>query len=99
MKRLDEGQRVYNGGDMANASHFGTITGIMDDKWGLQYQVTPDADSDRTAPYWVSSAVFSEEYKGHGGTRFVTKEAYDAFRAVQIARMIEWRERSARVSS
>jgi hypothetical protein len=26
--------------------------------------------------YWIPTTAFSEVYKGHGGTRFVTKEAY-----------------------
>ena len=40
---LPEGTRIYNGGDIANIEHFGTITRvIIDPKWGNSYEITPD---------------------------------------------------------
>lgn len=92
MKQLEIGTKVYNGGDMANVEHFGVITAIKNG----QYQITPDADSDRKNPYWVPFCAFSPIYKGHGGTRFVTKEAYDLF---QTERLKEMQERYAKMFS
>lgn len=80
---LTLGMRVYNHGDMANFDHFGTITKInKDSRFGDQYQITPD-DED-IGEYWVSYLTFSEEYKGHAGTRIVTEENYKAWRQAQI---------------
>ncbi len=87
MEKLTIGTRVYNGGDMANVDHFGTITAIKESKWGNNYEITPDADSDRTKPYSVPFCAFSPVYKGHGGTRFVTEAAFVAFREERIAEM------------
>ena len=92
MNTLEIGTEVYNGGDMANVEHFGIITAIKNG----QYQITPDADSDRKNPYWVPFCAFSPVYKGHGGTRFVTKEAYDLF---QAERLKEMQERYAKMFS
>lgn len=85
------GTRVFNHGDMANIEHFGTITAIESG----HYEITPDADSERTKPYCIPFCLFSPVYKGHGGTRFVTEEAYEAFRAEQIATFQNWRNRLA----
>ena len=85
MVELIVGTRVYNGGDMANASHFGTITAIKTSKWGTNIEITPDADSDRSGPYNVPQAIFSPKYLGHGGTRLVTEAAYQEFRKEQMA--------------
>lgn len=80
---LPIGTRIYNNGDMANPDHFGTITDINTDRWGTQYEITPDADSERK-PYWIPPVMFSAEYKGNGSTRFVTEAAYETWRKAQI---------------
>ncbi len=86
MKELAIGTRVYNGGDMANFEHFGTITNIIRNaRFGDQYEITPDDGADREEPYCVTPAVFSEEYKGHGGTRFVTEETYNKWNQARRA--------------
>lgn len=77
---LPIGTRIYNHGDQCNQEHFGTITDINTDRWGTQYEITPDADSDRDKPYWIPPIMFSPAYLGHGGTRFVTEEAYKDWR-------------------
>jgi len=83
---LEVGTRVFNGGDMANVEHFGTITAIIRNaRFGDQYEITPDPGSERTNPYCIPPVMFSEEYKGHGGTRFVTEAAYKEYREKQIA--------------
>ncbi len=86
MKELAVGTRVYNNGDMANQEHFGTITAIIrNPRFGDQYEITPDTGSDREKPYCITPAAFSDEFKGHGGTRFVTEAAYKEYRKKQIA--------------
>ena len=85
MEDLAIGTRVYNNGDMANDSHHGTITAIKKDRWSNNYQITPDAGSDRTQPYWVPIFAFSTKFEGHSGTRFVTEAAYNEYRNERMA--------------
>ena len=74
---LPKGTRIYYGGDMANDSGFGTITETLSDKWG-QF-VTIKMDDGRDIKH-LPVCGFSPEYKGHGGTRFVTIDAYNKYR-------------------
>jgi hypothetical protein len=86
--KLSIGQRVFNRGDMANIEHFGTITKIIPPgRFSDQIEITPDEESDRDKPYFISSCMISDVDKGNGSTRFVTKEAYDARIKVYIDRM------------
>ena len=84
---LTEGTAIYYGGDMANNDGFGTIIKIHPATryGGEQIQIGMDDGRNFT----VSPLAFSEVYLGHGGTRFVTKEAYDAWRNANIAQMQE----------
>ena len=84
---LTVGTRVYNHGDRANIDHFGTITEVRTDQWGTNYQITPDADSTSTEPYWVFAAAFANEYQGNGLTRFVTEDAYQDYRETQLRQL------------
>ena len=94
MKTLSVGTRIFNGGDMANVEHFGTITKIIkNSRFGDQYEITPDPDSERTKPYTIPPVMFSEVYLGHGGTRFVTEEAYREYRTKQMAKLVDWQKR------
>jgi len=86
MKLLSIGTRIFNGGDMANAEHFGTITKIIQTRWQQEYEITPDPDAERK-PYTIPFCGFSDVYLGHGGTRFVTEEAYKAYRMKKIEEM------------
>ena len=79
------GQRIYNGGDMANPSHFGTISEVRITHYGIDYKIVVDGDDEK--PYWIGHCNFSQEYKGHGGTRLVTLEAYQAWRTEQLDRL------------
>lgn len=81
--QLTIGTRVFNGGDMANVEHFGTITSIK----GHHVGITPDAGSERDGEYFVPACMFHEKYLGHGGTRFVTEAAYKAWREERAAAM------------
>ena len=75
---LPKGTRIYYGGDMANDSGFGTIAETISDKWG-QF-VTIKMDDGRDIGQMLPICAFSDEYKGHGGTRFVTIDAYNKYR-------------------
>ena len=73
--------RIYYGGDMANSDGFGTIAKAISDKWGKRVDIMMD---DGRKINCLPVCAFSEEYKGHGGTRFVTLEAYNQFRKKQV---------------
>ena len=78
MDKLKVGDRVYNHGDQANMSHFGTVTAIHSSG---QYEITPDRDEAYPiGSYHVSPAMVSPEFKGHSGTRIVKAEAYHTWR-------------------
>ena len=93
LKKLKVGDCIYNHGDMANASHFGTISRVIIDKWGTHYEIAPDKDLDtgdapaeeQRKPYTISAAQISPSYLGHGGTRIVTAEAYQSWLARQAS--------------
>lgn len=72
--------RIYYGGDMANDDGFGTIT----ESFGNY--VTIIMDDGREIKH-IGHCEFSDEYLGHGGTRFVTLAAYRKWRQKQIASM------------
>ena len=80
-EQLKEGVRIYYGGDMANLESFRTITKQHNDRWG-QF-VSIKLDDGRTINK-LPVIMFSADYKGHGGTRFVTIEAYNTFRHKQV---------------
>jgi len=93
MNELKIGQRIFNHGDMCNQSHFGTIVCVTVDKWGVHYNIQPDGDG---KSYWVEGYTFSDEYKGNGMTRMVTKEAYDEYRQAQIKELENFRAKYAK---
>jgi hypothetical protein len=74
---LPKDTRIYYGGDMANQPGFGTITNTISDKWGQFVNIKMD-DGRHINSLPICS--FSDEYKGHGGTRFVTVDAYNKYR-------------------
>lgn len=91
MIRLTTGTRIYNHGDMANPSHFGTITKAWRDRGGSHYEIMPDthhADSptDRDK-YTVSAGMISLTFEGHSGTRIVTEDAYNEWREERLAEL------------
>ena len=86
MNDLTKGTRIYYGGDMANKSGFGSITEVIKDRWGTQYQIVLDDGR----KMHISASNFSPEYLGHGGTRFVTEAAYNDWREVQMAAFRKW---------
>ena len=80
---LEKGQRIYYGGDMANNEGTGTIMENKDTKWGTEIIIKMDDGRDID----ISPCNFSEVYLGHGGTRFVTLEAYNDYRQEQFKLM------------
>jgi len=69
---------------MANLEDFGTITRAYTDRWGAQVDIALD---DGRKWRGVHVCIFSPAYKGHGGTRFVTKAAYDQYQKEKIKQM------------
>ena len=82
MNELTPGTRIYYGGDMANMPETGTILEIRRTRWGNDYQIK--YDTGRTT--FLPICLFSPIYLGHGGTRFVTLEAYNQYRRNQLTR-------------
>ena len=73
---ITKGTRIYYGGDMANNPGFGTITERKQSAYGDYVEVNYDDGRTTCLPI----VAFSPEYKGHGGTRFVTLAAYNEYR-------------------
>jgi hypothetical protein len=69
---LKIGTRIYYGGDMANQPAFGTVIGVTKTNWGTNIQIQCDDGREKN----VFETMFKPVYFGHGGTRFVTAQAY-----------------------
>ena len=82
MVNLKKGTEIYYGGDMANKEGYGVVTKRYWDHYGNHVDIKMDDGREFKAIY---TSMFSREYLGHGGTRFVTKEAY-----------LKWREEQAK---
>ncbi len=80
--KLAKGTRIYYTGDMANLDGFGEITEELPAGKYAPAQVKIKMDDGRE--FTTFKMGFSEEYKGHCGTRFVTEWAYRKFRHNQI---------------
>ncbi len=81
---LNEGTRIYYGGDMANESGFGVITKAYSDKWGSFVDAVMDDGREMRGLHTIG---FSKTYSGNGSTRFVTEAAYDEWRAIALGRL------------
>ena len=93
---VTKGTRIFNHGDMANWSHFGTITKITTDRWGTHLHITPDnEEGSERGSYTVSMSMLSKEYRGHSGTRIVTEDVYNKWRKDGIDKIINKMERRA----
>jgi hypothetical protein len=73
--KLETGLRIYYTGDMANDEGFGTITELKSDRWGDHVEIQMDDGREIN----VDEIAISSKYEGHGGTRFVTIEAFNDF--------------------
>ncbi len=85
-ENLRPGTRIYYGGDMANDEGFGAITSQQTDKFGDFLTIKMDDGREFRS---LTPALFSEEYLGHGGTRWVTEEAFKKFRDESIERLLK----------
>lgn len=83
---LEKGTRIYYNGDMANDEGHGVVTGQGADDFGTWVNVKMD---DGRKFDKLSVVIFSDKYLGHGGTRFVTEEAYNLFRQEAADRVME----------
>ena len=75
------GTRVFNHGDMANRSMWGTITEVKTDRFGVWFTVRYDNGLVDQMP----KSGLSRAYKGHAGTRVVTEAAYNEYRQQLMA--------------
>jgi hypothetical protein len=76
------GTEIYYTGDVANQPGFGVITTLnRDPQWGDTYDFTLE---DGREIKGIATHSLGDKYEGHGGTRFVTREAYDAFRQEKL---------------
>ena len=76
MDKLEAGTRIYYTGDQTNCEGFGTITDVATNRGRTLYKIIMDDSRVKNIP----SYLFSEVFLGHGGTRFVTLEAYNDYR-------------------
>ena len=81
---LKKGTRIYYNGDMANPEGLGIIKSQQTDDWGTTVHIKMD---DGREFNHLPIMMFSDEYEGHGGTRFVTEEAFNKFNNSVIARL------------
>lgn len=86
MKRvLTKGTEIYYSGDMCNENGFGVVTKSFSNRFGDFVDISMD---DGRKMDGLSITSFSPSYKGHGGTRFVTVEAFRAYHeAVAMGRV------------
>lgn len=85
-ERLEKGVRIYYNGDMANDEGLGVIISQETDEWGTHVNIKMDDGREFNK---LSVVIFSDEYLGHGGTRFVTEEAYKKYRQLATERLME----------
>lgn len=80
--KLTAGARIYNHGDMANPSHFGTIVEVRkSSQWGANYLIAAD---DGEGTYSIPASMVCDEFKGHSGTRIVTETTYQDWKAERM---------------
>lgn len=84
---VEEGDRLYNHGDMANQSHFGTVVDVEEGRFGTSVTIQPDEDGPRDGEYEISLALIDEEFEGHSGTRVVPEMEYYRYRVRRILKM------------
>jgi len=80
------GQRIYYTGDIANQPGWFEVSAIVCNPYCKGYDLK-ELDGERTfrSVYEIS---ISDRYEGHCGIRFVTEEAYKAYRERQIAQLV-----------
>ena len=72
-----EGTEIYYTGAQANIGGFGVVTRSFEDKWGKWSDIKMDDGRDFAN---TPTSIISTNYNGTCGSRFVTKDAYNAYR-------------------
>jgi len=86
MELLSVGTEIYYHGDMANLPDFGRITDVIQDKWGMFYNI--QLNDGREIKRFPAHLV-KDRYQGHAGTRIVTKRAYLEYRQKMLDSLSE----------
>jgi hypothetical protein len=89
---IEIGTEIYYHGDMANQSGFFKVVNVDyvypgQSIQGAEFELQElDGEFSEGRKFKIFGSMIDAEYKGHGGTRFVTRAAYDAYRAELLAR-------------
>jgi|LULS01.1.fsa_nt_gb hypothetical protein len=84
MQELHIGTEIFYNGDQSNREGFGKIVSVGRDSFCSRWYDIELDDGRKISQ--LSHVCFSPEYSGGGLTRFVTKAAYDKWRAEGLAR-------------
>lgn len=84
MENLHIGTEIFFNGDQANREGFGKIVGVNCDSFCSRWYDIELDDGRKISQ--LPHVCFSPEYGGGGLTRFVTKAAYDKWRAEGLER-------------
>jgi hypothetical protein len=72
------GTEIYYAGDIANSSGFGKITQLeQSSRFGATYDIELEDGRELRG---IPTILVGDKYLGHGGTRLVTRAAYDAWK-------------------
>lgn len=89
MTKYAVGQKIYYAGDMANRPGWFKITGFKEaGPYNPNMYALTEINGDRVFG-GVYEIGISDKYDGHCGTRFVTEEAYKAYREKQLQALFE----------
>ena len=95
MTKYAVGQKIYYTGDMANHSGWFKITGFKEaGPYNPNMYALTEINGDRVFG-GVYEIGISDKYNGHCGTRFVTEEAYKAYREEQQKQLEVWLNKNA----
>lgn len=78
---MKTGTEIYYRGDICNQEGFFKVDEIKVDDWGTHLRLV-EIDGDRD--FWIDEVMIHHRDEGHGGTRFVTRKAYDERRAAIV---------------
>lgn len=79
-----KGTEIYYTGDQANIGGFGIVTRFYEDKWGKWSDIKMNDGRDFAN---TPANIISTKYNGTCGSRFVTKDAYNAYRQEVFKRL------------
>ena len=85
MENLYVGTEIYYTGDQANRSGFGKVVGVGCDSFISRWYDIELDDGRKISS--LNHVCFRPKYAGNCSTRFVTRAAYDEWRAEALARL------------